>query len=572
MREPVRIRMVLSLGVCLPMLALVTRWPSARQARAQQAEAPAAAELAVQYYAASDCARCHQTPEGQKPDPLFVKHTEYPDWLLRDKHSDAHLVLLADDRAFAEAKSQRAAQIARIKAAKPEDRDPARLNRVRNDVAKVMARNLPTWDFARDDRCTICHSPAASRARNAKAAADAEAVADGVGCASCHGAHKEWVDEHSKLRGEEAWIDRTAADKRDNFGMNDLRDPAGRAAVCASCHVGDKAAGRVVTHEMYAAGHPPLPGLEVSTFSRAEPPHWLPMKDVPYFNFVKKFGVVEYPKHKERSERLSRQYKVDEFPTQHAKLVAVGGLVTFREAMKLFAETGREADAGPPEFSRFDCAACHHELKVSEDSFRQSRGFASDPGRPPAADWPASLVHVGIAAGDPAQAEARRNELIAGLKRLHAAVGDRPFGDTAKAASEARALASWSDSLIKELDARKLDREAAIRILKEIAAIDEPDHASAPQLTQAVRPPDHASARQLAWAFRAVYDELNPKPANDREIAATIKELIDTLKVGLTPGEQGTVIREVGARLDADEKYDPVAIARLFDRLRELLR
>jgi hypothetical protein len=32
---------------------------------------------------------------------------------------------------------------------------------------------------------------------------------------------------------------------------------------CTSCHVGREADGRFVTHEMYAAGHPPLPPLEI---------------------------------------------------------------------------------------------------------------------------------------------------------------------------------------------------------------------------------------------------------------------------------------------------------------------
>ena len=30
----------------------------------------------------------------------------------------------------------------------------------------------------------------------------------------------------------------------------------------------------MVTHEMYAAGHPPLPGFEIATFCSQMPPHW----------------------------------------------------------------------------------------------------------------------------------------------------------------------------------------------------------------------------------------------------------------------------------------------------------
>src|SRR5213076_1317723 len=53
-----------------------------------------------------------------------------------------------------------------------------------------------------------------------------------------------------------------------------LRDPAVRGQFCATCHVGSAADGRVVTHEMYAAGHPPLPPFELGTFMECQPKHW----------------------------------------------------------------------------------------------------------------------------------------------------------------------------------------------------------------------------------------------------------------------------------------------------------
>ena len=56
--------------------------------------------------------------------------------------------------------------------------------------------------------------------------------------------------------------------------MTDLWDPVRRAETCASCHVGNHDEGKVVTHAMYAAGHPPLPGFETATFGDLEPRHW----------------------------------------------------------------------------------------------------------------------------------------------------------------------------------------------------------------------------------------------------------------------------------------------------------
>ena len=64
--------------------------------------------------------------------------------------------------------------------------------------------------------------------------------------------------------------------------MRNLRDPVVRGDVCSSCHIGSAAEGKVVTHAMYAAGHPPLPNFELATFSRNLPQHWRDRRDVPF--------------------------------------------------------------------------------------------------------------------------------------------------------------------------------------------------------------------------------------------------------------------------------------------------
>lgn len=512
-------------GLALGLAAVGRGEPPRPQDPAAKADAPKV-KLTERFYLATTCKQCHSSgPQDQKPVPPFVKHDEFKVWHDSDKHSKAFEVLKGED-------------------------------------AKRM-NGLMGYDGATDARCLSCHAPAHADPQvkdKAEPLIAAELIADGVSCASCHGPYPEWVKAHAEPEGQEKWIARTAAEKS-ALGMNNLRDPAERTRLCASCHVGDAKQGRVVTHDMYAAGHPPLPGLEVATFSEAEPPHWSAMKNVPYLNqtdedLKKKFGDAAGVKGI-NFEVLRRQYRVDQFPTQNAKLVAVGGVVSFREALNLFAETGAAYDGKTrPDFARFDCTSCHHELAESATSSRQSRGFASDPGRPPAPDWPEALVSIGISAGDPAKVEQRKSELAAGMKRFHQAVGSRPFGDPGAAVSEAKVLTSWADGLIKELDAANLDRNAAIRMLKQITTL---------------KPADHASARQLVWGFRAIYNELAPRLPKDREISATIQQLMDVLGINLTPGQQGTIQREVGARVDADEKFDSAAIGKLLDTLRKLL-
>jgi len=75
--------------------------------------------------------------------------------------------------------------------------------------------------------------------------------------------------------------DQERKEKAEQFGMQNLRDPVTRAAVCSSCHVGSPSEGKVVTHAMYAAGHPPLTGFELNGLSERMPPHWRKARDVP---------------------------------------------------------------------------------------------------------------------------------------------------------------------------------------------------------------------------------------------------------------------------------------------------
>src|SRR5262249_59421636 len=132
------------------------------------------------------------------------------------------------------------------------------------------------------------------------------------------------------------------------------------ARLCASCHVGNTAEGKVVTHAMYAAGHPPLPGVEIATFSDAMPRHWQYLK--------------------EKKPAVQQMLNVDSGTAafEQTKLVAVSGVLLLREAMNLLGSQAAPAtqDADPrntwPELAQFDCSACHPELK--KPNWRHHRG------------------------------------------------------------------------------------------------------------------------------------------------------------------------------------------------------
>src|SRR5262249_38763662 len=106
---------------------------------------------------------------------------------------------------------------------------------------------------------------------------------DGVGCAVCHGTFKPWVTEHANITGDNDWRSRSG-DEKQKRGMIDLRNPLTRAELCMSCHIGNAQLGRVVTHDISAAGHPPLPSIEIATFTGDNMPrHWKLMRKLPFF-------------------------------------------------------------------------------------------------------------------------------------------------------------------------------------------------------------------------------------------------------------------------------------------------
>src|SRR5262249_38461648 len=178
------------------------------------------------------------------------------------------------------------------------------------------------------------------------------------------------------------WTQLDGEQKERDFGMTDLWNPVTRAEKCASCHIGNHGEGKVVTHAMYAAGHPPLPSFETATFSDAQPRHWEYLRE-----------KLKMPK---RAARLKPPPDVRNL--EQTQLVVVSGLVSLRASMKLSADQAEANKSEPvgaewPDFARFDCSSCHHELRAEGGaSWRQVRRGGRSPGRPGPLDWPAILI------------------------------------------------------------------------------------------------------------------------------------------------------------------------------------
>jgi hypothetical protein len=298
--------------------------------------------------------------------------------------------------------------------------------------------------------------------------------------------------------------------------MTDLWDPVTRAEKCASCHVGNADEQKVVTHAMYAAGHPPLPALEVATFSDAQPRHWQYLREKP--------PAVQ--------EKLG--FKT--LKPEQTELAVVSGIVVFRESMKLFAAQARnnglikEPETSWPDFARFDCYACHHDLQIP--SWRQARGYGGRaPGRPLTPAWPTALVRLGMVVADPTGQAGFDTQFVKTLGAFQKTTSWRPFGDPKQSADAAAACADWAGlvsarihGMVEDPRIVVVDKGMTERLLRELCkiAVDEPV--------------DYDTARQIAMAFRTIYTEARAMDENafpDPALAAILSGLDQKAHLGL---------------------------------------
>jgi hypothetical protein len=283
---------------------------------------------ALPYNGADECKACHtqQTNVDQTGSLTFVTLTEYAIWKTLDKHAQAYAVLKT-----------------------------ARSRRMGELLGNVKVTDPQTG-------CLNCH---AMNALKTNKEVETFTPEDGVSCGGCHGPSSKWFAEHSVP----SWRKLSPQEKAEK-GMVDLRDPAVRAELCMSCHVGNAAQGKVVTHAMFAAGHPPLPPFEVALFSKNMPQHWRDPGDVPFFHVLKEVAALPAAK-ADRTEEVRKillryqraavdreevrrflglyptpevarkvlgQYPFAQAKTLQTKLALVGNVAALRATMRLTAE------------------------------------------------------------------------------------------------------------------------------------------------------------------------------------------------------------------------------------------
>ena len=438
-------------------------------APAQNPEAKWKQDKDIFYQPAADCIQCHVLPLANFDKNTWAISTfaEYPIWKTHDKHAQAYAVLEGE----------------------------------RGQKIGALIWGAEGKDMVKDPKggCLNCHAmfdhaeEFVDKAKKTKVDRDAF-VKDGVSCGGCHGPSNKWKVPHSDPN---TWRAKKPSEKEE-MGMRDLRDPIKRGELCISCHVGNVEEGKVVTHAMFAAGHPPLPPIEISSFSRNLPQHWRDPQFVPYF------------KEKQDDPAVVENYHLQSMSFQRTRFALVGSVVALRATMKLAhdqAEHNKNDAAKWPEIAmaHSDCYACHHELR--SPSYRQVRGFGYQlgggemvrtiPGRPLVRAWPLGLSQF---SADFAEKPGDVKKLDDALRSLAAKTNARPFGNPADIEAETGKVVAWCDALLADLNKPGLYTSArAVQYMQKLCNFYGPGKASST--------PDFETARQVASVLKAMYEE-----------------------------------------------------------------
>ena len=353
---------------------------------------------------------CHGAVEATDPahGQVFIKDGAYTTWLNYDPHAQAYQALL-------------------------EPRSVAIAEKLKGPLGGKPAHQAAL--------CLSCHATVDPPPATTPEVAP---LRDGIACEACHGPAEAWQDKHLTLE----WRNLPASEKARD-GMIDLSTPAARAKTCVECHVGNRSRGMDMNHDLIAAGHPRL-NFEFAAYQSAYPKHW-----------------------RETHEKAgAKPGLAAEFET---KSWAVGQVVTAQAVLGLLAAraiaseepTRRVApapDAVWPEFSEYECFACHHGL-TNPSPLQNAGHIAGKAGRLPWATWPSAMLP----------------DLARGLAGVDLDAAGSPWLglrlEMNKVVPDARSVAKLAgradgqlDNLLKALESGSIDPARVVGLLKELAA------------------------------------------------------------------------------------------------------
>lgn len=524
-------------------------------------ESPQPSESRFYFNDTDDCLRCHSNSREMRDSAKFIGTAPAEIWEKLDKHSQSFLLLKGKSRELTNS-------ILGFDLREVFEGDEMTILSSEEKVAekvklvKSCLRCHATWPMGSVHPLGKPHHP----------------VVDlnlGVSCQGCHGPASKWNGAHSKM-----WWRRVSNEAKSKLGFIDLRDSVVKAEVCTSCHVGSAKEERFVRHEWYAAGHPPLPGFELASFSAQMPAHWKPLREKEDFEgrtatsapvpdgaadrVVLNINISDADIKPSYQEANFGSLKPGPFADQpRTREVLVSAAVVLRSYVNLAGDHAAAAAEGRqawPEFALYDCAACHHELRRREGlAARPMR--RGPPGRPPFPLWPSALFDLAaqhLVAEEPAS-EGRLNELRTSLHDLERAYTARPFGDAKQIAAAANKLAPQLDALCGELGKSRFDDQATRRALTLLvtegrAEIDLRDYSTARQVAWAIRELSKDEKR-IPYEFGATLDGRQQQALEHIE-SLFRRDNSDPLMLSLPARQDRFVVDELPASLKAMMDYD----------------
>jgi len=498
------------------------------------------------------CGQCHYEAGGgfAKPDVSFSRQNELKFWLANDKHAIARRrvePLNKEELADEALKLVTDLQLSSL----PADWFGAS-NVLSRRICEKLGYDVTTPDGYATFRnnCLTCHGGYSGDNDNQDFAKDGGAQ-PGISCNFCHQieANKEWIPQHGIPGAGTSWRN-LAPTAKTAAGMRDLVNVATQATNCYDCHIGNRDKNMFVTHVMYAAGHPPLPSIELQTFCSSMPQHW-------------QSELVVNASLENVSAAARDDYFQQNFPALFAtatpatltpgatlwntRKMIVGALAARLHGVSLL------ADSATPErwadYSLYDCAACHHELR--EPSSRQARGYAGAPGRPRQFEWPEALLTVALDVSGPDM----KSSVTAVEAKLTAAFSQTPFGEPAAVASIATELQAMLETAVGLAQGKPFSAQTGREVIRRLA--------TTPKEKLLV----YDSGRQVVWAIQAIAAELEavgePLPAEfTAKIAALGDPAVTGIEATLPAGRQVFIYPEnLNADLARKANYSPDRLA-----------
>lgn len=312
-----------------------------------------------------------------------------------------------------------------------------------------IARNLGIGPAHQAQECLACHAdnvPPALRSARFQ-------LADGVGCEACHGGSQNWLAYHRIGAGHEQNI---------AMGMYPTTDPAARARLCLSCHLGSTAAGQFVSHRLMGAGHPRLK-FELDLYTTIQKHH-----------------------------REDDAYKARKPVASGAKVWAVGQAMALQRTLDLLTSDAVGTAGAFPELVFFDCHACHKPISDGDATltWRANPLRALGPGVPVLNDSNLIMLIAAARVIDPLLADRLEDE----GRALHAASQMNRTNFVAAA----RRLSATADEMSARIMAADLSNRAAVAaILAEVVSS-----------AQSERYTDYAVAEQALFAVQRLAADL----------------------------------------------------------------